>query len=259
MIMTDQLPDASPVTTREASPATRVRGGRTLYGLELGVIMLDTRFPRLPGDIGHAGTWPFPVAYRIVSGALPERMAQPDVDPELLQPFIDAAQELETFGVSAITTSCGFLAAYQRELSAAASVPVFASPLLQVPVAAALRPGRAIAIFTARTVLGERHFNGAGWSAEDIPVIQVAPRTDSHFFETFVGNAVEADVDRLESEVAELTERAIVDNPSIGAIVLECANFAPFSHIVKRIAGIPVFDLYTLGMHAFQTTTLSSR
>jgi hypothetical protein len=234
-----------------------VTGGRTLYGLGLGVVMLDTRFPRLLGDIGHARTWPFPVAYRIVRGALPERMAQPEADPELLQPFVAAARELEQVGVRAITTSCGFLAAYQRELSAAVSVPVFASPLLQVPFAAALRPGRPIVIMTARTVLGERHFDGTGWSADDIPIVQVAPPAGSHFLETFVGNAIEADVVRLEREVRELTELVVADHPTAGGIVLECANFAPFSHIVRQVSGVPVFDLYTLGLNAYLTTTLS--
>lgn len=234
-----------------------VAGGHTLYGLGLGVLMLDTVFPRVLGDIGHARTWPFPVAYRIVRGALPERMARPEADPDLLEPFVTAARELADLGVRAITTSCGFLAAYQRELSAAVSVPVFASPLLQVPFAAALCPGRPVVILTARTVLGERHFNGTGWSAAEIPVVQAAPPADSHFYETFVGNAPRADVARLEQEVVELTERVLAEQPGAGAFVLECANFAPFSHLVKRVSGLPVFDLYTLGMNAYLTTTLS--
>jgi len=33
--------------------------------------MLDARFP---GDMGHAGTWPFPVLYRVVPGATPARV-----------------------------------------------------------------------------------------------------------------------------------------------------------------------------------------
>ena len=34
----------------------QLSGGRTVYGLALGIIMLDTRFPRLRGDIGNAKT-----------------------------------------------------------------------------------------------------------------------------------------------------------------------------------------------------------
>lgn len=35
------------------------RGGKTVYGAGIGVLMLETRFPRIPGDIGHAVSFPF--------------------------------------------------------------------------------------------------------------------------------------------------------------------------------------------------------
>jgi hypothetical protein len=231
-------------------------GGRTLYGLALGILMLDTTFPRLPGDVGNATTWPFPVAYSIVRGARPERLVQPDADPALLEPFVVAAKELAELGVPAIITSCGFLAAYQRELSGAVPVPVFTSALLQVPMAAAaIPPGNRVAILTIRPVLGERHFAGTGWSQRDIPVVQVAPPTDSHLFETFVGDAPQADVRRLEREIDELTRTVMHEHPDVGAILVECVAFAPFTGIVRRISGLPVFDAYTLGMHAHLVTS----
>src|SRR5688572_15199686 len=96
-----------------------LRGGRTVYGQALGILMLDTRFPRPPGDVGNALTWPFPTQYRIVTGAHQQRIMGAKPDPTLLAPFLEAARDLEALGVRAITTSCGFLAAFQRELAAA--------------------------------------------------------------------------------------------------------------------------------------------
>ena len=49
-------------------------GGKAIYGAPLGILMLDARFPRIPGDMGNATTWPFPVLYRVVKGASPERV-----------------------------------------------------------------------------------------------------------------------------------------------------------------------------------------
>jgi hypothetical protein len=242
--------------------ASAVAGGRTVYGLALGVVMLDTHFPRLPGDVGNAETWEFPVAYRVVRGAAPARLARPEPDPALLEPFVEAVRQLEADGVRAVITSCGFLAAYQRELAAAATVPVFSSPLLQVPLAASvIRPDRRIGILTASDALTERHYRGAGWSAEDIAVVQAAPAPDSHFVRTFVGDAPSAEPAVLRGEVAELTERLFREHPDVGAIVLECANFPPFGEVVRRVAKaaaglpIPVFDLYTLGRLAHLATT----
>lgn len=155
----------------EATPVARSH--RTAR--PLGVLMLDTRFPRLLGDAGNELTWPFPVVYRVVRGARPERVVQSAPDPDVLDPFLDAARGLEREGVEAMTTSCGFLAAYQPELAAAVHVPVFTSALLQVPFAAQMiKPGQVVAILTVREVLTERHFNGLGWSAAAIPVAHLA-------------------------------------------------------------------------------------
>ena len=51
-------------------------GGKTVYGATLGILMLETQFPRIPGDIGNALTWPFPVQYRIVRGATPDNVVR---------------------------------------------------------------------------------------------------------------------------------------------------------------------------------------
>jgi hypothetical protein len=250
-------PDAT-APAKGSKPGSRLVGGQTLYGLALGIVMLDTRFPRLVGDIGNAATWPFPVHYRIVKGAIPERMAQPALDPALLQPFTDAVREVASAGVRAITTSCGFLAIYQRELAAAVDVPVFASPLLQVPMAAAaIGPKKRVGILTARLAVTERHFAGAGWSSKETPVAVTAPPADSHFVRTFVGDTPEADPERLERDVVDLATRTVREHPDVGALVLECANFAPFRGAVRRATGLPVFDLYTLGMHAYEVSAVA--
>jgi len=229
----------------------RVTGGRTVYGLGLGILILDTRFPRVRGDAGHAGTWPFPVAYRTVRGARPELLARAEPEPGLLDAFIEGIQELERDGVPAVITTCGFLAIYQAELAAAVSVPVFASSLLQVPLAArCIRPDQRVGILTARPVLTERHFRGVGWSADEIPVVQVAPPESSEFVRTYVGDRPHVDTDDLEREIADLTESLVRQYPDVGAIVLECANLSPFRGLVGRISGLPVFDFYTLGMQA---------
>ena len=73
-------------------------GGRTLYGLPVGLLMLDTRFPRPPGDVGNAATWPFLVRYRIVKGAEPRRILG-EGGLAMLAPFSEAAKELAAEGV----------------------------------------------------------------------------------------------------------------------------------------------------------------
>lgn len=229
-----------------------IRGGRTVYGQALGILMLDTRFPRPPGDVGNALTWPFPTQYRIVKGAHQQRIMGAEPDPTLLAPFLDAARDLEAQGVRAITTSCGFLAAFHQELAAAVCVPMLTSALLQVPhVSRLLRPDQKVGILTERPHLTERHFAGVGWTPRDVPVVLAAMPPDSVFPTVYIDNGLEADTAVLEAEMVELARTTVGEHPEVGALVLECTNFVPYSQAMRRAVGIPVYDLYTLVMHTY--------
>lgn len=232
-----------------------LRGGRTVYGQALGILMLDTRFPRPPGDVGNALTWPFPTQYRIVKGADTSRIMGAEPDPTLLEPFLEGARELEAHGVRAITTSCGFLAIFHRELAAAVSVPVVTSSLLQVPlVSRLLRPDQKVAVLTEQPHLTERHFQGVGWSASEIPVVFTSLAPDAVFPTVFIGNNLESDTEVLEREMVELAQRTAREHPEVGALVLECTNFVPYSQAMRRATGLPVYDLYTLVTQTYLAT-----
>ena len=98
------------------------RGGKAIYGAPLGILMLDAKFPRIPGDMGNATTWPFPVLFRVVTGATPEKVVLKGA-AGLLPDFIDAAKELVRLGAEAITTNCGFLSVFQKEIAAPSTFP----------------------------------------------------------------------------------------------------------------------------------------
>ena len=160
------LAERHEVALPDAAPGTRVTGGKTIYGARLGILSLETRFPRVPGDMCNAGTWPFPVLYAVVPGASPQRVVRERAQG-LLEPFLDAARGLVRAGVDGITTSCGFLSLFQAELSAACSVPVAASSLMQIPlVERLLPPGRRAGVITISSAdLSPEHLTAAGGRA----------------------------------------------------------------------------------------------
>src|ERR1700686_4260471 len=108
------------------------RGGKAVYGAKLGILMLEARFPRIPGDMGNADTWPFPVLYKVVRGASPQRVVM-EKAAGLLDDFLAAARELVELGADGITTNCGFLSIYQSQIADHVKVPVATSSLMQVP------------------------------------------------------------------------------------------------------------------------------
>ena len=143
--------------------ASIATGGKAIYGALLGILVLEARFPRVPGDMGNAGMWPFPVLYRVVKGASPERVVRQGA-AGLLPAFLEAAAELVSYGAEAITMNCGFLSLFQRELAAHVQVPVATSALMQVPwMQAVLPPGKRVGVLTVSGgSLTPRHPEAAG-------------------------------------------------------------------------------------------------
>src|SRR5712692_9128068 len=146
-------------------------GGKAVYGARLGILMLEARFPRIPGDMGNAATWPFPVLYKVVKGASPKRVVE-DKAAGLRDAFKAAASELVALGADGITTTCGFLSLYQRELAQHSGVPVATSSLMQIPgVQALLPPGKRVGVITISAAnLTADHLAGAGVPL-DTPIV----------------------------------------------------------------------------------------
>jgi hypothetical protein len=224
----------------------RVRGGFNQYGFTVGILMLDTRFPRIPGDMGNAATFPFPVRYQRVPGASPDLVVRRGA-AGLLPAFVNGARELEREGVGAITTNCGFLVKYQAELAGSVRVPVLTSSLLLVPlVHRMLPPGRRIGILTVNArALEEAHLRGAG-IGRDVPIVVAGLEGEKEFTRVLLGDEVELDVDQAREEHVRVARRLVADHPDVGALVLECTNMPPYAADVQRATGLPVFDIVSL-------------
>ena len=224
---------------------TIARGGKALYGAPLGILMLEARFPRIPGDMGNATTWPFPVLYRVVRGASPEKVVLEGARG-LLPDFNEAARELVAQGAEAITTNCGFLSLFQRELAQAVAVPVATSSLMQVPwVQATLPPGKRVGVVTiSKSTLTPKHLEAAGVPA-DTPI--AGTEEGREFFRVLIkAEAQDMDVDLARADVVEAGRRLCEKHRDIGALVLECTNMPPYAAALQAAAGVPVYDIYSM-------------
>jgi Asp/Glu/hydantoin racemase len=216
-------------------------GGKSIYGAKLGILMLEARFPRIPGDMGNAGTWPFPVLYKVVRGASPHRVVR-ERAKGLLGAFLDAAQELVELGADAITTNCGFLSLYQAELASAVGVPVATSSLMQAPlIQATLPPGRGVGILTISAAsLTKEHLLKAG-VAEDMPV--VGTENGKEFTRAILGDEERLDVAAAERDILAAGEELVTRHPAVGAVLLECTNMGPYARALATRIRRPVFDI----------------
>jgi len=220
-------------------------GGKNIYGYPIGILMLETQFPRIPGEIGNATTWDFPVLYKIVKKATPDIVVRKGA-PDLLAPFIKAAQELEREGVRAITTNCGFLALFQKEMASAVSIPVFTSSLMQVPlVYMMIRPSQKVGIITIHSKsLTQKHLACAG--ADQVPHIIYGTEGEEEFSRVILDDEMELDVNKSREDLVRVAKRLVSEQPEVGAIVLECTNMPPYAAAIQKETNLPIFDIYTL-------------
>lgn len=220
------------------------RGGKTVFGASVGILMLETQFPRIPGDIGNALTWPFPVHYRVVSGATPDNIVRGDARARA-QDFIAAGRELVAMGCDGIATNCGFLALLQDEMKAALGVPVATSSLIQAPmIAATLPPGKHLTILTISSeTLTPAHLKAAR-VPDGTPV--VGTEGGSEFTRAILGDALEINFDAAHDDMIFAADTLVKAHPNTGAILLECTNMVPYAADIRRATGLPVYSVYSL-------------
>ena len=224
-----------------------ISGGKNIYGYDVGILMLETHFPRIIGDVGNVLTWNFPVLYSIVRGSVPKKVVL-DLNDDDLLPFIHAAQELETSGVRAITTSCGFLALFQEKLSKFVTVPIYTSSLMLLPTLLCAFYGKNILILTANSeTLTDAHLQAVG--------IDVTKKNESFFIygmqekDVFTNFTVEnwdyVDTDACQKEILDTVDDAM-SKRTYACILLECTNMPPYSDLLRKKFGLPVFDFVSL-------------
>jgi len=216
-------------------------GGKAVYGAAVGILMLEARFPRIPGDMGNALTWPFPVLYKVVRDASPDRVVRGQAEG-LLGAFVDAARDLVADGVDGITTNCGFLSLFQAELAAAVGVPVAASSLMQVAmVNATLPPGKVAGVLT----ISASSLTPAHLAAAVVPAGTPIGSTEGgqEFTRAILDNELHLDVAAARDDNVAAAEALVAAHPQIGALVLECTNMLPYAADIRRAIGLPVYSM----------------
>lgn len=215
-------------------------------GVFLGVLMLDTRFPRWPGDIGHPASFGCAVRHAVVPGAWPASVvaSAPALRASgLAERFIELALRLQAEGAFAITTSCGFLVLFQQEMLAAVGIPVVTSSLLQLP--GLLQAHAQVGVLTISAAqLGPEHLLCAGVPAarmQDVIVQGLDP--EGAFARPILANAAARDFDAAQQDVVRAARALRERAPGLRAAVLECTNLPPHAPAAAAASGLTLHSL----------------
>jgi hypothetical protein len=225
-----------------------VKGGRPFYGEAIGILLNKTRAPLLPGNVGNASTYGFPVRIKNLEDFPCDWWCDAEgPSPRRLEQFIQAAKQIEAEGVRAITTGCGFYAVFQEEASQALGVPLFTSPLLLVPlVSRMIGRNKRVGILTAGGDRLKGPFLKNAGIDESIPIAVKGMEKMAEFPQIYnFERKLTTDTDILEREVVQVARELVDENSDVGAIVLECSDMPPFAAAVQEAVNLPIFDFIT--------------
>jgi hypothetical protein len=206
----------------------------------LGILSLDTHFPRIRGDAGAAESFAFPVRYTMVPNASVEEIVHRGHD-ELLPKFVQAAQDLVEHGCIGVATTCGFLVRWQRELAAELEVPVLTSALLMLPLVQRMLPHRSrVGVVTYSAAALTPALIEAAGADPFTPIQGLDPA--GYFARLIRHGGSHLETERMSADVVEAARHLVAEHRDVGAIVLECANMPPYRDDVVAATELPVFD-----------------
>lgn len=205
----------------------------------LSLLQLDTKFPRIAGDVGCPETYRATLETHVVPDLSVHKVitATPGEDD-----IAGVKAVLVTARGDVITTSCGFLGIWQDRLAAAAPAPFLASSLNGLPdLMARYGPDElAILTFDAETLSAPAFaplLNGFAGPIIGLP-------SSSHLKQVIAQDLPELDSRRAEAEIIDLVADLMAQRP-VRALLLECTNFPPYKAALKKRFEIEVFDILT--------------
>ncbi len=212
----------------------------------LGVVMLDTQFPRPEGDIGHPTAFGVPTRRCVITGAWPEKIVQSGAGlrkGRVVTPILQLIRRLEHDGAKAITTSCGFLVLLQKEMQAAVKVPVVTSSLLLLPGLMA-QHGRVGVLTISASKLGAEHLRAAGVPRARLADVAVQGIDEkSEFAMAILGNRAAMNIEQAGADVLAAAVALKKREPDLKHLVLECTNMPPYRDAIETATGLKTWAL----------------
>ncbi len=209
----------------------------------IGVLQLDTQFPRPMGDAGHPASWREPIQIERVPRATVAAVVHADaLAPSLIEAFITRRDTLVSAGARCIVSTCGFLAAVQSKLQQGCPVPMIASSLAVLPTL--LQSGQALETIGVLSfdaaLLNRTHFAGC---AAPMPAAIGGLAQSGVLARTIVNDTQTLDLSAACAEVVAAARGLKTAFPSLRTLLLECTNLAPYRAAMVAATGCTVLDL----------------
>jgi hypothetical protein len=225
--------------------------GRNVSGVTIGLIQFRANLAMMPGNMGNATTFDFPMLYREMNADNVLDVMSDPPSQNFLEGALEAARWLELQGVRAIMGNCGFWGNYQKVVKEKINTPFFSSSLIQLPQMVASMPGnKKIGVLTANGPLLQKvsAIENCGLSAEDKAnrIVIEGCENDKAFATALACDGTPYNPQAIEKDILAATKRLLKKDKDLGAILLECTELSPHAVAVQNLVHMPVWDYTSL-------------
>ena len=218
----------------------KLETGQAFYGQKVGILVFSTKTPRIPGDAGHGGSFPYQVRYEIVEGGFADLITG---SAGIKDAILKAGQNLTRLGIRAIIGDCGMMSLYQDCLGKELGVLFAGSSLCLIPTVWQLigRHGTSGIITGHSKLLGRQHLKHSGWD-EDMDISIQGMEDQKHFREIVIEGGLHLNREAMLKDVLEAGKKLREKTPGLRAVIFECSNLATYSSALAEELELPVFD-----------------
>ena len=207
------------------------------------VLQLDTRFCRVPGDVGCGDSYVnVPEIIRVPRASVADIVSdQPNqID---LGPFLKAIEQATG---DVIVTSCGFLSPFQDQLQSVTHKPVIASVLNMLSDLKVTKGAERSSVLTFNADrLVDAHFPNP-FRAGDFHIVGLHP--DNPLRQRIEGDIPDR-FDPSDMQDAVMHDFAAAMTPTTVTVVLECTNLPPYKPQMRRNSDVRIVDILSAIEH----------
>jgi hypothetical protein len=222
-----------------------IQKGQVSSGEAIGILLLETSVPFIPGDVANATTYDFPVRFQKIAGFSVRRAL--GKDPSIYENLRQSARDLVQQGVRAVTGDCGFMGIHQQKLARELSVPVLLSSLLQIPfISLLIGEDSKIGVITADSKSLDDDLLAAVGVSDPANLVIGGLEGSPEFYRFAIEETGTLDTGSVEKEVVAVARTMVAENPQIRAMLLECSLLPPYGAAIQAAVNLPVFDYITM-------------
>ena len=219
--------------------------GQVSSGEAIGILLLETSVPFIPGDVANATTYGFPVRFQKVKGFSVQRALSND--PSVYADLRQAAGDLVRQGVRAVTGDCGFMGIHQKKLARELGVPVFLSSLLQIPfISIMIGEAAKVGIITADSECLNKDLLTAVGVSDTSNLVITGLQNQPNFRGFALEETGVLDTETVATEVVATARQMVTDHKQMRALILECSLLPPYGAAIQAAVNLPVFDYITM-------------